>query len=100
MERQVETKGRGQMLLKFILFSVIAYFLIRFVRGLLSGFAGSPANAGQGKAPRRGGQSSNTAALMIRCAACGTFITETRAVLSGSHVFCSNSCAKAGSQRT
>ena len=36
MEREVENEGRGLMLLKFILFSVIAYFLIRFVRGLVA----------------------------------------------------------------
>ena len=99
MEREVENEGRGLMLLKFILFSVIAYFLIRFVRGLISGVNGSPANAGQGKPPRRE-PTANSSALMIRCAACGTFITETSAVLSGSSIFCSNSCAKIGIQRT
>lgn len=99
MEREVEQEGRGLMVLRFILFSIIAYFLIRFVRGMKSGLANSQANAGQKKAPERKPDTASSA-LMIRCAACGTYITERSAVLSGSHVFCSNSCAKVGIQRT
>jgi|ERR1051325_10278508 hypothetical protein len=99
MEREVEDEGRGLMLLRFILFSVIAYFLIRFFRGLMSGMTGtnSPADAGRGKAPRQTPRAASSA-LMIRCAACGTFITESSAVLAGSRVYCSNSCAKVGTQ--
>jgi hypothetical protein len=99
MEREIDNEGRNPMVLKFILFSVIAYFLIRFVRGLMSGVTSSPANAGRGKTPPRE-PSASSSALMIRCAACGTYITQTSAVLSGSHIFCSNSCAKVGGQRT
>jgi hypothetical protein len=99
MEREVENDGRGLMVLRFILFSIIAYFLIRFVRGMVSGLTNSQANAGREKAPgRKPGATSS--ALMIRCASCGTYITERSAVLSGSHIFCSNSCAKTGIQRT
>ncbi|MBI3651199.1 MAG: hypothetical protein HY231_09155 [Acidobacteria bacterium] len=89
------------MLLKFLLFSVIAYVVIRFVRGLMIGLNGQPkvAKAGAGQTPRQRPQRAS-AALMIRCAACGTFITESSAVLSGSHVFCSDSCAKIPMQRT
>jgi hypothetical protein len=100
MERDVNNERLGSMLLKFILYSVIAYLVIRFIRSFISGAAGSKlhASAGTRQTPRREPRK-KVASTMIRCASCGTFITENSALQAGSDIYCSNPCAKIGAQR-
>jgi hypothetical protein len=97
MERDLKNERLGLMFLRFLLYSVIAYFVIRFVRSFISGAKGAKLASGQAT-----GQKSRktVAATMIRCDSCGTFITESSAMHTGNHLFCSNSCAKTGIQRT
>jgi hypothetical protein len=97
MERDLKNERLGLMFLKFLLYSVIAYFVIRFVRSFISGAKSTKTASGQtvGQKPRK-----TVAATMIRCDSCGTFITENSAMHTGSRFFCSNSCAKIGIQRT
>lgn len=73
------------MLLRFILYSILAYLVLRFVRRLLA-----PARARGSRAPTDGARS----AQMIRCESCGMFITQTSALLIGGREFCSKGCAK------
>lgn len=73
------------MLLKFILFLVLAYTLLRVVRWL-----GNPSTSGR----RRVGNRSPGAAHMIRCATCGLFVTQKSALALGGREFCSKSCAE------
>jgi hypothetical protein len=91
MERDVKSERLGLMVLRFILYSVIAYFVIRFIKSFFSGAKNAKLATGSRK---------RVAATMIRCDACGTFITESSAVPSGNHLFCSKSCVKVGIQRT
>jgi hypothetical protein len=97
MERDLKSERLGLMFLKFLLYSVIAYFVIRFVRSFISGTKSAKIASGQaaGQKPRK-----TVAATMIRCDSCGTFITENSAMHAGNRLFCSNSCAKIGIQRT
>jgi|SRR5687768_16199279 hypothetical protein len=100
MERDLKDERLGSMLLKFILYSVIAYLVIRLVRSFISGAKGAklPASAGARQTTRREPRK-KVASTMIRCASCGTFITENSALQSGSDIYCSNPCAKIGAQR-
>ena len=91
------TQGKGQetMVFRFILYSVIAYLVIGFIKKLI-GAAGEKQRAAARQ--RRPGKS-RSAALMVRCAACGTFIEESRAILAGGSDFCSTACAHRAAQR-
>ena len=83
------------MLFRFILYSVIAYLVIGFIKRLI-GAAGDRQRAAAGQSqPKK----SRSAALMVRCAFCGTFIEESRAILAGGSDFCSTACANRAAQR-
>ncbi|MEW6130740.1 MAG: PP0621 family protein [Acidobacteriota bacterium] len=86
---------RGEKLIRFIIYSVIAYFVIRFVKRL---FKASTANVGSTAKPKSSAQSKDDS-LMIRCAACGTFITQGSAIAIGSARFCSSACARIQPQK-
>ena len=77
------------MWLRFILYSILAYLVLRFVRRLLT-----PA-PGRGKRAASGGARS---AQMIRCESCGMFITQKSALLVGGREFCSKACAQKASR--
>ena len=79
------------MLLRFILYSLIAYLVIGFIKKLLRG-AGDKTRA-TGGARKTTTRKTSSAALMVRCVACGTFIAESRAIMVGTSGFCSNACA-------
>ena len=82
-----EGKGQETMLLRFIFYSVIAYMVISFIKKLIGA-----ANAKQ-RTASSGRRRATSAALMVRCAACNTFIEESRALQIGGSIFCSNACA-------
>jgi|SRR6266705_61577 len=75
----------GEML-KFIVYCVLAYLALRFVRRLLS----PPRSVGGSRAAKR----EAVPAQMIRCENCGMFITQTSALLVAGREFCSKSCAQ------
>ena len=73
-------------LIRLIFYSIIAYFVIRFIRKFL---------AIRPTASRRGLHVAATrASQMVRCESCGTFVAETRALVIGSRDFCSKACAE------
>jgi hypothetical protein len=81
-------KQRGDMFLRFVIYSLIAYFVIRFVRKLMT--PSRPTSA-----PRREATGKRSdSAVMVRCSACGTFITETSAMITGGGKYCSSACAQ------
>jgi hypothetical protein len=88
-------KRREPMLLRFLLYSLIAYLVIGFIKKLVRGMNDrqNPAN-GQRSRPGK-----SASALMVRCAGCGTFIAESRAIIVGTSEFCSNACARRAAQR-
>ena len=73
------------MLFRFIFYLVIAYTALRIVRWLIN----PTPRAARRMAARRPRPSQ-----MIRCAACGMFITQTSALALGGREFCSKSCAE------
>jgi hypothetical protein len=93
MEQELNPERTGLKLLRFILLTVIAYFVIRLIKSFFSGAKSGKSVVGQVGAPKR------VAETMIRCAACSTYITESSAMRAGNQLFCSNSCAKVGVQR-
>jgi hypothetical protein len=101
MERDVKNERPGSMLLRFILYSVIAYLVIRLVRNFISAAKGAKlhASAEARQTPRQEPRK-KVASTMIRCASCGTFITENSAMPSGNRIYCSTACTKIGTQRT
>lgn len=73
------------MFFRFILYCILAYFAVRFVKRLLN------------PAPVRGSRAAardDGPAPMIRCENCGMFIIQTSALLVGGREFCSKSCAQ------
>jgi hypothetical protein len=70
------------MLFRFLLYCLIAYLALRFIRWLV---APSPTRAA------RGGRKRRTAA-MVRCETCGMFVTESSALVTGGQDFCSRAC--------
>lgn len=89
-EDSKEREEQSPMLLRFILYSLIAYLVIGFIKKLLRGAGDKTRATGARKTPTRRAAS---AALMVRCSACGTFIAESRAIMVGASGFCSNACA-------
>lgn len=77
--------SRVMVLLKLLIYCLLAYLAIRFVRKLLAGAPGGASRATP-RDPRP--------AQMIRCENCGMFITQTSALLIGGRGFCSKSCAQ------
>jgi hypothetical protein len=73
-------------MLKFILYCIVAYLALRFVRRLLS-----PLRSGGGS---RAAKREAVPAQMIRCENCGMFITQTSSLLVAGREFCSKSCAQ------
>jgi hypothetical protein len=70
------------MLFKFILYSILVYLALRLVRWILTPSASSPK-----KTVRRAKSSQ-----MVRCNACGMFITKGSALMEGGGDFCSKTC--------
>ena len=66
------------MLIRFVLYSLIAYLVISFVRKLLS-----PAK------PAR-----TRSANMVRCERCGVFVTQSSALMISGRSYCSSVCAQ------
>ncbi len=75
-----------QMFFRFIVYCVLAYVALRFVRRLLS----PPRSGGGSRAVKR----EAVPAQMIRCENCGMFITQSSALLVAGREFCSKSCAQ------
>jgi hypothetical protein len=73
-------------LIRLIFYSIIAYFVIRFIRKFLGGRPGE-------SRPRLHVAGKRTS-QMVRCESCGTFVAETRALVLGNKEFCSKACAE------
>ena len=73
-------------LIRLIFYSIIAYVVIRFIRKFL-GVRPSGSRSGLHVAGTRTSQ-------MVRCESCGTFVTETRALVVGNKEFCSKACVE------
>ena len=71
-------------LIRIIFYSIIAYFVIRFIRKFLGGRP-SVSRPGLHVA-------GNKTSRMVRCESCGTFVAETRALVVGNKDFCSKAC--------
>jgi hypothetical protein len=68
-------------LLRFILYSLVAYFVLKFVLRL-------------SKPKRPASRDILSSGRMIRCEACGTFVAERGALLLGGQGFCSTACVE------
>src|SRR2546426_845749 len=75
------------MLLRFIIYTILAYLVLRLVRKLL----------GPSQRNTRASRRSARSAQMIRCESCGMFITQSSALMVGGREFCSKSCAQRAS---
>ena len=71
-------------LIRIIFYSIIAYFVIGFIRKFVGGR--SPDSR------RRLHVAGNKTSRMVRCESCGTFVAETRALVVGNKDFCSPAC--------
>jgi hypothetical protein len=79
-------------LIRFIIYSIIAYFVLRLISWLLG--EGSKKRVAQGRFAR-GAPQRERSSPMVRCDSCGTFITAGSALLDGRGQFCSAACAEA-----
>jgi hypothetical protein len=79
-------------LIRFIIYSIIAYFVLRFVGRLLE----TALRLSKATHPRNINNAGEKppSSRMIRCELCGTFVTERSAVLVAGRRFCSTACAE------
>jgi len=85
------------MLTRFLLWSLLAFLVIRTIRRFLAGIAqgatSSPPRAARSAGPLAKGE------LMVRDPVCGTYVLPSRASstrdTSGTHYFCSDTCRQA-----
>ena len=83
-------------MIRFIIYSIIAYLLLRFIRRI---FRTLPAYVShnierevnnQKKSPSPGHDYEPT----IRCGVCGMYVAQNRALLVGERRYCSEACVK------
>jgi hypothetical protein len=72
-------------LIKFVLYSIVAYFVLKVVVRLIG-----PGRQEQKRAKGR----TKFAGRMRRCDACGTFVAESKALILGGRGFCSTACVE------
>lgn len=72
------------MLFRFIFYCILAYLTLRFIRWVLR-----PSRAASS---RRQGAGRDRSSQMVRCSACGMFITKSSALMLGGSDFCSKAC--------
>ncbi len=80
-------------LFRIILYIVLAYMVLRFVKRVLS-----PTRAAGSRSYRRSqarGRQNTISSRTVRCENCGMFITEKSALMVGGTEFCSKGCAEA-----
>jgi len=76
--------------IQLVFYVIVGYFIVSVIRRLMRG--GSPRREA---AARRQQSSGRRSSQMIRCEACGTFVTEGSALIVGDTGFCSKGCAEA-----
>ena len=83
------------MFLKFVVYCIAAYLVLRLFRGFLRYLAApaSPRGVTAQGARRRGGAAVDKSAQMVRCQACGMFVTQGSAIVDDGKCFCSSDCA-------
>jgi hypothetical protein len=88
-------------LAKLIIYFIIAYMLLRFVRRMAGGFASSAASSRDPRRTRRASPEPRiSSSQTVRCENCGVFVTEKSALLIGDKGFCSKACADSGVHRS
>jgi hypothetical protein len=73
-------------LIRLIFYGILAYLVIRLVGKMLGSRNSGP--------PRSRPVNARISTPTIRCETCGTFVAERRALVIGSHEFCSRTCAE------
>ena len=85
------------MLTRFLLWSVLAFLVIRTIRKFFAGIAQGAASSPH--RPSRPAGPPATGEVMVRDPVCGTFVLPSRAIstrdTSGPHYFCSDKCRQA-----
>ena len=80
-------------MLRFILLTLIAYLLFRWVKKLLRASVPRPAFERDEKVSGRfNSRQASATSPMIRCEACGMFVTRSSAFLASNGNFCSKKC--------
>lgn len=81
--------------LKLIIYLLAAYLVVRLIRTFLGQLVRSALGIETGRKGRqRPHVRSTTSSQMVRCEACGMFITKGSAILSGGREFCSTGCSR------
>ena len=80
-----------KLIIYFILLLLVIRMIRRFIGRVL--FPARHAAGSGGPRPRQTGARAQ-ASKMVRCQACGTFITESSALVVGGSGFCSKACAE------
>ena len=75
-------------LIRLITYFIAGYLIWKFLKWLVT-----PAKRKNGSNVRN--DSRGKSRLLIKCAACGTFITEARALMVRGRAYCSATCASA-----
>ena len=80
---------------KLIIYLILLLLIIRFLRRFIGRvlFPPPPATASGGQRRAQAAEKER-ASKMVRCQACGTFITESSALVVGGSGYCSKACAE------
>ena len=83
-------------MIRFIIYSIIAYLLLRFIRRV---FRALPVSVAQNIDREANNQKknpigSNDYAPTVKCEVCGMYVAQNTALLTGERRYCSKSCAE------
>ncbi|HJQ70599.1 MAG TPA: PP0621 family protein [Blastocatellia bacterium] len=79
--------------LKLIIYFILLLLVIRMIRRFIGRLL-SPAPRATRSAGRREARGRAQSSRMVRCQVCGTFVTESSALVVGGSGFCSEACAQ------
>ena len=86
-------------LIKLIIYFIIAYMVLRFVRRMMTGLTSAQVSSSNSQGARRNSAEPRiSSSQTVRCDNCGVFVTEKSALLIGDKGFCSKACVDSGVQ--
>jgi len=79
---------------RFIIYTLLIYFGLWLIRRLVSAMAPATPTRREARRPRAGPATRSKTSRLVRCARCGMFIAESKALLVEDAGFCSRACAE------
>jgi hypothetical protein len=82
------------MVFRFIIYTLLIYLGLWLIRRLVSSMAPATPTRRDSRRARAGPSARSKTSRLVRCARCGMFIAESKALLVEDAGFCSRACAE------